>query len=139
MFPGDEKIRAHVRQFVNLLKRIARNHACAVLLLAHPSLTGMNTGTGLSGSTDWNNAVRSRLYLKTPKTDDDITPNKNLRTLEGMKSNYAERGGRIDLEWKAGVFVRVNEPGGFSKHEVFLGLFWPGLNEKAATYRQTQA
>ena len=41
----------------------------------------MNTGTGLSGSTDWNNAVRSRLYLQ-PKPNDSETPNKNLRTFQ---------------------------------------------------------
>lgn len=129
LFPGDESDRAHVRQFNNLLKRVASNHACAIMLLAHPSLTGMNSGSGLSGSTDWNNGVRSRLYLKAPKDSDDATPNKNLRTLEGMKSNYAERGGRIDLEWKNGVFVRISEPGCFNKFaaeqradEVFLNL-----------------
>jgi RecA-family ATPase len=62
MFGGDECVRTQVRQFINLLKGLARKHNCAILLLAHPSLTGMNTGTGLSGSTDWNNGVRSRLY-----------------------------------------------------------------------------
>jgi hypothetical protein len=41
-----------------LLKRLARKHDCAILLLAHPSLTGLNTGSGMSGSTGWNNAVR---------------------------------------------------------------------------------
>jgi RecA-family ATPase len=127
LFPGDESDRAHVRQFINLLKGICCKHDCAILLLAHPSLTGMNTGTGLSGSTDWNNGVRSRLYLRTPKTENNIEPNKNLRTFEGMKSNYGGRGGKIDVEWKAGVFVRVNGPTGFSKlaaeqktEEVFL-------------------
>jgi hypothetical protein len=32
--------------------------------------TGMNTGSGMSGSTDWHNAVRSRLYLKTLRTQE---------------------------------------------------------------------
>src|SRR5262249_4404286 len=65
--------------------------------------------------TDWNNGVRSRLYLQTPKTIDGATPNKNLRTLEGMKSNYGDRGGKFDVEWKEGVFVRVNGPVGLDK------------------------
>ncbi|MGI8567876.1 MAG: AAA family ATPase [Methylocella sp.] len=69
MFAGQENDRAQVRQFIRLLKQLARKHECAILLLAHPSLTGMYTGTGLSGSTDWNNGVRSRLYFQTPKTD----------------------------------------------------------------------
>lgn len=114
LYPGDECARAHVRQFINLLKRICRKNSCAILLLAHPSLTGMNTGSGLSGSTDWNNGVRSRLYLQTPKTENG-EPDSNFRTFQGMKSNYGERGGKIDVEWKDGVFVPVNEPGSFDK------------------------
>jgi RecA-family ATPase len=114
MFPADESIRVYVRQFINLLKRLARQQSCAVLLLAHPSLTGMNTGSGLSGSTDWNNGVRSRLYLKTPKREDG-QPDIGLRTLEGMKSNYSARGGKIDLQWKDGLFVPVSDATGFDK------------------------
>ena len=127
MFAGQENDRAQVRQFIRLLTQLARKHDCAVLLLAHPSIAGMNTGTGLSGSTDWNNGVRSRLYFQTPKTEDGATPNKNLRTLEGMKANYSERGGKIDLEWKNGLFVRIDGPIEFDKlaaekkaEEIFL-------------------
>ena len=125
MFAGEENDRAQVRQFANLLKHLAKKHDCAILLLAHPSLTGMNTGTGLSGSTDWSNAVRRRLYLETPKE----ATNKNLRTFRGMKNNYGVPGGAFDIEWKDGVFVRLNGPSGFDKLaaeqkaiDVFLGL-----------------
>jgi RecA-family ATPase len=86
MFAGDENNRAQVRQFIGLLKKLARKHDCAFLLLAHPSLTGMSTGSGTSGSTGWNNAVRSRMYFQTAKASDGTEPNKNLRTLEGKKS-----------------------------------------------------
>jgi hypothetical protein len=73
--------------------------------------------------------VRSRLYLKTPKASDGSELNKNLRTIEGMKSNYGERGGKIDLDWKDGVFIPVNGPAGFVKmaaeqkaDDVFINL-----------------
>ena len=66
MFGGDENSHVQSRQFIGLLKKLARKHDCAFLLLAHPSPTGMNTGTGTSGS----NAVRSRLYLQTAKASD---------------------------------------------------------------------
>jgi hypothetical protein len=36
----------------------------APVLIAHPSLTGMNTGSGLFGSTDWHNGPRARLYFE---------------------------------------------------------------------------
>jgi RecA-family ATPase len=115
MFGGEENARVQVRQFVNLLKRLARKHDCAILLLAHPSLTGMNTGSGLSGSTDWHNAVRSRIYFQTPKKNGEEPQNKNLRTLQGLKSNYGERGGKIDVEWKNGAFIPLAAPTGYEK------------------------
>ncbi len=115
MFEGDENNRAQVRQFIGLIKQLARKHSCAFLLLAHPSLTDMNTGTGTSGSTGWNNAVRSRIYFQTAKASDGTEPNKNLRTFQGMKSNYGEPGSRFNLEWKNGLFVRVAEVTGLDK------------------------
>ena len=61
------------------------------MLLAHPSLTGMNTGTGTSGSTAWNNSVRSRLYLDRVR-ESGIEPDPDARVLRTMKSNYGPVG-----------------------------------------------
>ena len=107
MFAGDENSRPQSRQFVGLLKKLARKHDCAFLLLAHPSLTGMNTGTGTSGSTGWSNSVRSRMYFQTKKASDGTEPDVNLRTLQGMKTNYGVRvnAGEI-LQRPAGVKVQ---------------------------------
>jgi RecA-family ATPase len=83
----------------------------------------------MSGSTGWNNAVRSRMYFQVKKASDGTEPNKNLRTLEGKKSNYGVSGGKIDLEWEKGLFVPVQGPTGLDKmaaetraDEVFLDL-----------------
>jgi hypothetical protein len=38
-----------------------------------------------------------------------------LRTLQGMKANYGVRGGKIDVEWKNGLFVPVQGPTGLDK------------------------
>ncbi|MCJ1959893.1 AAA family ATPase [Novosphingobium mangrovi (ex Hu et al. 2023)] len=99
LFGGEENNRAQVRQFVGMLRGLALEFDAAVLLLAHPSLTGMNNGSGLSGSTAWNNSVRSRLYLKKHEA------NANGRILETMKANYGTTGGQVVLEWKTGAFV----------------------------------
>jgi RecA-family ATPase len=115
MFSGDENDRPQARQFIGLLKKLAREHDCAFLLLAHPSLTGINSGTGTSGSTGWSNSVRSRLYFQTAKASDGSAPNKNLRTLEVMKSNYGAAGEQIIVEWKSGVFVPVAGESGLDK------------------------
>jgi RecA-family ATPase len=145
MFAGDENVRAQVRQFVNLLKRLARKHDCAILLLSHPSLTGMNTGSGLSGNTGWHNAGSSRIYFQTPKTENGATLNKNARTFQGMKSNYGERGGKFDVEWKNGVFVLVISPSGYHRAAAEIkadDIFWRCLRNlfaRIATSRRAEA
>jgi RecA-family ATPase len=69
----------------------------------------MQTGSGASGSTAWNNAVRSRLYLTRPPVDDDETEDHDIRVLKTMKSNYGKIGDTTRLRWKDGVFV-VDHP-----------------------------
>lgn len=104
-FPSNENDRAKVRQFVSLLLRIAQRHQCAVVLLAHPSLTGMSSGSGLSGSTAWHNSVRSRLYLDRVRNEDGEELNTSRRVLRRVKANYGSVGEEIDMLWEAGQFT----------------------------------
>ena len=104
LFPGNENDRAQARQFVGMLAGIAIKYQCAVLLLAHPSLSGLNSGSGTSGSTGWNNSVRSRLYLERV-THDGYESNPDARVLRTMKNNYGRIGGEINVTWRDGVFV----------------------------------
>lgn len=103
VYPANENDRAKVRQFIGILRGLALKRRCAVLLLGHPSLTGLNSGTGTSGSTAWNNSVRSRLYLSRI-TDDGFEPNPDKRVLTTMKANYGRIGGEINMTWRDGVF-----------------------------------
>jgi RecA-family ATPase len=105
LFAGNENDRSQVQQFIGLLTRIAVQCQTAVILVSHPSLTGLSTGSGLSGSTAWSNSVRSRLYLRKATTAQGEEPDPNLRELEVMKANYAPAGERTLLRWHAGVFV----------------------------------
>jgi RecA-family ATPase len=106
VFIVDERDRSQVRQCISLLRGIALDFNTAVVLLSHPSLTGISSGSGLSGSTAWNNSVRSRLYLKSPKKgdgdEDDATPSE-VRVLEIMKANYGPTGDPIPLIWQDGL------------------------------------
>jgi RecA-family ATPase len=99
LFGGDEIKRGQVRQFIGMLRKLAMEIDCAIVLLAHPSVQGMQTGTGLSGSTGWGNSVRSRLYLTADRDDPD------LRVLTTKKANYGKVGGEIRLRWQDGAFV----------------------------------
>lgn len=102
LFGGEEIKRNHVRAFIAMLRKLALEGDLAILLLAHPSLDGMRSGSGSSGSTAWNNSVRSRLYLTKP-AGDGADP--DARVLKTMKANYSTAGGEIKLKWKAGAFV----------------------------------
>src|SRR5207249_1126483 len=107
VFGGKENDRAMVRMFVTILRGLAIATNAGVLLTAHPSLTGINTGTGLSGSTAWNASVRSRMYLRRMVTDADEEPDPDLRVLEILKSNYGPVGETVNLRWDKGLFLPV--------------------------------
>jgi RecA-family ATPase len=98
VFGDDEINRSQVRKFVSMLCGLAIDYDCAVLLLSHPSLTGLNSGTGTSGSTAWNNSVRSRLYLDVPNDSPDA------RILKVVKANYGKTGEAIAIRWNDGVY-----------------------------------
>ncbi|MER8958694.1 AAA family ATPase [Mesorhizobium sp. M0701] len=99
LFGGDEIKRNHVRQFIAMLRKPAIQLDMSVLLLSHPSIQGMQSGTGSSGSTAWNNSVRSRLYL-TKGTDDE-----DMRILTTKKANYGKTGSEIKVRWQDGAFA----------------------------------
>lgn len=128
VYPANENDRAKVRQFIGILRGLALKRHCAVLLLGHPSLTGLNSGTGASGSTAWNNSVRSRLYLSRI-TDDGFEADPDRRVMTTMKANYGRIGDETHMKWQAGVFVpEVSEHGldklaaGAKAQRVFMKL-----------------
>ena len=108
IFAGEENRRVQARQFVQGLREIAREIDGAVVLTAHPSLTGLNTGSGMSGSTAWSNAVRSRLYLTEAEEPTDGAE----RVLKTMKANYGPKGSEIRLRWDNGVYREIAEETG---------------------------
>jgi RecA-family ATPase len=115
LFAGSENDRAEVRQFVTLLRGLAIAADAGIVLTSHPSLTGISSGTGLSGSTAWNASVRSRLYFKHAPTDRDEESDPDLRVLEVMKSNYGPIGEIITLRWQSGLWLPVAGTGSLDK------------------------
>jgi RecA-family ATPase len=117
IFGGNEIDRTQVRQFIGMLRGMAMAANAAVIVCAHPSLTGINTGTGLSGSTAWHNSVRARAYLTSEKTEDDT--DSGLRQLDFMKNNYGPISASVTLQWKAvgkaGVYLPVSSGSSLDK------------------------
>jgi RecA-family ATPase len=112
VFGGEENARAQARQFISLLRGLAIDHNLAVILIAHPSLTGMKEGT--SGSTAWSNSVRSRLYLERVKNGAREI-DASVRVLSVKKSNYGPVGLELRLRWSNGAFVLDGPASGFDK------------------------
>lgn len=111
IFGGEENVRAQVNHFIKAtLGAFCVRYGCTVLMLAHPSLAGLSSGTGTGGSTAWNNSVRSRWYLTRPADEDSENHTADERVLSRMKANYAAAGKdqAIALCWSDGVFV-LNE------------------------------
>lgn len=95
LFDGNENDRGEVTQFVNLLNRLAQETGAAILMLAHPN----KAGDDYSGSTGWNNAVRSRVFLEHDEETD-------MRHLRLPKSNYSKKGDVVSFRWHEWAFVR---------------------------------
>jgi RecA-family ATPase len=151
-FGGNENERSEVRSFIGTLRGLAMRLDAAVLIVAHPSVDGMRSGRGFSGSTHWNNGVRSRLTFTAPATDDTTEPpNPDLRVLELAKSNRARRGEKVHMLWHDGLFVqirpgtRTNSANDLYEEEIFLQLLRKFNGEgqrvsssRSSTYAPTQ-
>ncbi|HEY1806034.1 MAG TPA: AAA family ATPase [Terracidiphilus sp.] len=107
VFAGNENIRYQVKAFVTMIRSFALINNGGVVMTSHPSKSAMIDGSGFSGSTAWNGAVRNRLYLTAKRTKDeegDDTPSDD-RVLKIMKSNYGPFGQKIKIRWKDGSFI----------------------------------
>ena len=94
VYLADENNRALVRQFVQMLRKPAIEYNCTIVVLAHPSLSGMSSSRNTSGSTAWNNSVRSRI---------PFISNKRILKLE--KANYGRIGVELCSYYQDGAFV----------------------------------
>jgi len=124
VFGGNEINRAQTRQFITILRGLGIDTDSAVMLVAHPSLEGIRSDTGLSGTTAWHNSVRARMYFKKAPGDD-----KTLRVLEVKKNNYGPEQENVLLRWRDGVYMMVPGEGSIERltedariDELFLTL-----------------
>jgi RecA-family ATPase len=122
-----------VRQFITILRGLALDASTTVVATSHPSLTGINSDSGLSGSTAWHNSVRARMYLKSADEVDDP----KLRVLVVKKNNYGPEEETILLRWRNGVYVPEPRPGSLERlaadtkvENLFLDLLQRFIKQK---------
>jgi len=104
-FAGSEIDRVQVYAFAMHMQHLAMVAEGSVTVLSHPSLAGISSGSGISGSTAWHGAFRFRQYLKGTKGTDGEQPDNDLRELEFKKNQYGPRGEPIVLRYQNGMFI----------------------------------
>jgi RecA-family ATPase len=90
-----------------MLTRVAMVADGSIALISHPSLAGINTETGLSGSTQWHNSVRARQFLRGVKPEGGEPVDHDLREIVFKKNNYGPISESIILRWTDGLFLPV--------------------------------
>ena len=105
LFAGNENVRNEVAAFTNLLNSLAAETGAAVLLLGHPN----KAGDAYSGSTAWENQVRSRLFLERPTAEDGSILDLDARQISKGKANYTRSGDTHAFRWHNWAFVREDD------------------------------
>lgn len=114
-FSGNEIDRVQVYAFAMHLQALATAAEGSVTVLSHPSLSGISSGPGISGSTAWHGAFRFRQYLKGVKAEQGEQPQTDLRELEFKKNQYGPLGESIVLRYQRGLFLPEAAVGGLDK------------------------
>src|SRR5262245_4333362 len=104
-FAGNEIDRVQVYAFAMHMQALAMVTGGSVTVLSHPSLAGITSGSGISGSTAWHGAFRFRQYLKSSKADAGEQPDNDWRQLEFKKNQYGPIGESIVLRYRNGLFL----------------------------------
>jgi len=104
-FAGNEIDRTQVYGFASHMQALAMVASGSVTVLSHPSLAGISSGSGISGSTAWHGAFRFRQYLRGVKPDGGEQPDGDLRQLEFKKNQYGPIGETVVLRYQRGLFL----------------------------------
>lgn len=79
------------------------------MLITHPSLTGIGDGSashaGLSGTTQWHNAVRARASMRINKSEDGLDT--GMREIKFHKNQYGSISASCFVRWQNGLFLPV--------------------------------
>jgi RecA-family ATPase len=119
IFAGNEMDRTQVYGLVGHVQALALASGGSVTLLTHPSLQGIRSGSGYSGSTAWHDAFRFRQYLRADQDDDDepVDPANDigLRELAFMKNQYGPPAVSLTLRYQNGLFLPESAATSFEK------------------------
>ena len=104
-FSGNEIDRVQVYAFAMHMQALAMAAGGSVTVLSHPSLQGIASGTGISGSTAWHGAFRFRQYLKGVKPEAGEQPDGDVREVQFKKNQYGPTGDPVIVRYQRGLFL----------------------------------
>jgi RecA-family ATPase len=104
-FSGNEIDRVQVYAFAMHMQALAMVAGGSVTVLSHPSLQGISSGTGISGSTAWHGAFRFRQYLKGVKAEAGEQPDGDVREVQFKKNQYGPTGDPVIVRYQRGLFL----------------------------------
>lgn len=96
---------------VNHFRGLAKTFGTTTILLQHPSLSGLKTGS--SGSTGFSNTARNFIHLARPNgkdEDPDGSEDDGRRILRVQKANGGKMGRVINLQWSLGAYICTDQP-----------------------------
>lgn len=111
VFGQNENDTVAAKAFMVLLTEIALVGDCPVILVAHPSARGKDSGSGEAGSYAWQAATRW-MWVLTNKPDSSD----GVRVLEFRKGNYGPPAASIDVVWSDGCYAPVQQLNQFERH-----------------------
>jgi RecA-family ATPase len=145
-FAGNEIDRVQVYAFAMYMQALAAVAGSSVTILSHPSLAGIASGSGISGSTAWHGAFRFRQYLKSVKPENTEDPDCDARALEFKKNQYGPATETILLRYRHGLFLPEPGIGGLDKiareataDQIFLSLLKRFANQGRNVSHKTTA
>jgi RecA-family ATPase len=128
-FAGSEIDRVQVYGFMRHMQALAAVADGSVTVLAHPSLSGIASGSGMSGSTAWHGAARFRMYLTSVTAEQGEPADPDLREIRWLKNQYGPRGETMVLRFRAGLFLPLAGDSPLDRaaqegraDEIFMGL-----------------
>lgn len=104
IFSVNQNDDAQARQCMQLLSWICQQYQTTVIMPSHVSLSSQKSGEGTSGSVQWSNACRMRLYLRYVKDENGEPVDDYQRELQVMKANWSATGKTATMSWNEGVF-----------------------------------
>jgi RecA-family ATPase len=111
-FTAKQIDQADATRFMGMLRETAKEADCAILVLWHPSKSGMDTGDGTSGNVAFRNKARAMLYLERDK--EATGPDAPLILHRGKKANYGPAESAVSIKYDRGRFVLLDEPSAVS-------------------------